>query len=192
MRRLSVIAFAVVVSGCSSHDHPRKVVAAKPAVTLPASQLAAIERRRRRELLAAHLFRDRALLANRIALDSVPVFPGAVLEQEVANAEYADEPGGRFALPRPTGIVVEDNVLLAASGWGTFRIYDVPQATTRSALTRFYLSRLRRRWRLVRVDRDRFRFRRAGRCLWFRVPRTGTRIELGTDVAVRPFGCLAP
>jgi hypothetical protein len=192
MRKLSVAVLAVVVAGCSAHDHPRKVVAAKPAVTLPASQLAAIERRRRRELLAAHVFRDRSLLANRLALDSVAVFPGARLEREVANAEYADDPRHRFEIARPRGIVFEDNVLLAASGWGTFRIYGLPQPTAPSAVTRFYLSRLRPRWRLVRVDRDRFRLRHANRCLWFRVTRNGGRLELGTDVAVPPLGCLAP
>jgi hypothetical protein len=192
MRRCLLIGFAVVAAGCGSHHHARKVVAAKPAVTLPASQVAAIERRRRRELLAARVFRDRSLLANRVALDSLPMFPGALLEREIANPEYADESNHRFELRRPRGIVFEDNVLLAASGWGTFRIYSLAKGTRPTAVAGFYLSRLRPRWRLVRVDRDRVRLRHANRCLWFRVPRNGSRLEVGTDVAVPPLGCLAP
>jgi hypothetical protein len=192
MRRLSVVGLVVVVAGCGSHHHARAVGVAKPSVTLPPSQVAAIERHRRHALLAAHVFRDRALDANRAALDSLPVFPGAVLEREVANPEYADEPRMRFALRRARGIVFEDDVLLAASGWGTFRIYSLAKATAPRVVRRFYLSRLRPRWRLVRVDRDRVRLRRANRCLWFRVPATGARVEIGTDVAVRPLGCLAP
>jgi hypothetical protein len=192
MRRCWLLALVVAAAGCGSQHHARKVTAAKPAVTLPAAQIAAIERRRRRELLTARVFRARSLDANRSTLDSLPRFPGAVLEREVANAEYADEPSGRFELRRPRGIVFEDNVLLAASGWGTFRIYRLPEATEPSAVRLFYVSRLRPRWRLVRVDRDRVRLRRANRCLWFRVPRNGARLEIGTDVAVPRLGCLAP
>jgi hypothetical protein len=192
MRRCWLLALVVVAAGCGSQHHARNVTATKPAVTLPAAQIAAIERRRRRELLAARVFRARSLDANRSTLDSVPPFPGVVLEREIANAEYADEPAARFERRRPGGIVVEDNVLLAASGWGTFRIYRLPEATEPSAVRRFYLSRLRPRWRLARIDRDRVRLRRANRCLWFRVTRNGARLEIGTDVAVPPLGCLAP
>jgi hypothetical protein len=188
MRRFWLLGIAVVAAGCGSH-HARKVVTAKPAVTLPAAQVAAIERRRRRELIAAHVLRDRSLDENRVTLDALPVFPGAVVAQEIANAEFADEPSRRFALARQRGIVFEDDLLLAASGWGTFRIYRLPIATPTRDVVRFYVARLRPRWKLLRRDGDRFHLRRADRCLWFRVPRGSARLELGTDRAAPPIGC---
>jgi hypothetical protein len=189
MRRLWPIGLVVVAAGCGSHHHARKVVAAKPVVTLPAAQVAALERRRRRELLEAHLLRDRAILENRRTLDSVPVLPGAVLESELDNAEFADEPSRRFVLRRPHGVVFEDDLLLAASGWGTFRIYRVPKATPSRAVVGFYVTRLRPRWQLVRLGRSYIRLRHADRCLWVRVQAQSARIEIGTDARVRRLGC---